>query len=84
MTAHNTEKDAISACPVCEHRVIWHHDERGCDYHGAGPFRCPCRRTSEQVVAQLISRAMQRVADQWFDAIVTGNPPVQSGGPSHG
>lgn len=75
------EKDAISACPVCEHRAIWHHDERGCQYHGNSALgRCPCRRNSDQIVAQIISRAMHKAADEWFDAIVTGHPTPPAGG----
>lgn len=33
---------AGALCPdeSCGHRAIWHHDERGCQYHGNGQYRC--------------------------------------------
>ena len=58
MAERAAEKDAPSACLTCEHRAIWHHDERGCQYNGNGPFRCTCRRTSDQVVARIVADAV--------------------------
>lgn len=52
------EKGSPSACPTCDHRAKWHHDERGCEYHGNGPFRCTCRRSSDQVVARIVADAV--------------------------
>lgn len=47
---------AGALCPdeSCGHRAIWHHDERGCQYHGNGQYRCACRLTSDAVVERII------------------------------
>ncbi len=64
------ERTAPSACHSCGHRAIWHHDERGCQYHGNGPSRCPCRRDSDQVVARAIHEAMIAAALPWLNRSV--------------
>lgn len=46
-------------CLDCGHRAIWHHDERGCMYHGNGRDRCPCAIDSDAVVAHLISHNLR-------------------------
>ena len=68
------ERQAVSACVVCQHRAIWHHDERGCQYHGNGSHRCPCRRTSDQVVARIVYEAISSAAVPWFDQIAVDHP----------
>lgn len=36
----------------------WHHEVRGCGYHGFSEAdRCPCRLTDNQAVAALVERA---------------------------
>lgn len=76
---------AISACFICGHRAIWHHDERGCQYLGnIAERRCACRRNSDQVVARLIHEAMNRAARSWLDASVEGKAPDEPFRPERG
>lgn len=44
-------------CPSCHHRVIWHHDTRGCEYFGNGQQACPCAHDTDAVVKNLIDAA---------------------------
>jgi hypothetical protein len=70
------ETGTVSSCIICGHRATWHHDERGCMYHGDSPDRrCACRRTSDQVVARIIHEALIKAASTWLDASITGLPP---------
>ena len=65
------EIGSVSACVICTHRAIWHHDERGCQYHGNSPEnRCVCRRNSDQVVSRIVYEAMHKASDQWLIASV--------------
>lgn len=50
-------------CLDCHHRVIWHHDERGCQYHGNGRDRCPCAISSDAVVTHLIAHNLRTYRD---------------------
>jgi hypothetical protein len=64
----------------CGHRVTWHHDIRGCGYHGyAAGHRCPCSLSSDAVVEGIVERATAdaeargrdagiRQAIQWLQA----------------
>jgi hypothetical protein len=65
---------SVSACYMCGHRAIWHHDDRGCQYHGNGQNRCACRRSSDQVVARLIHDAIAAASRPYLDASVTRFP----------
>ena len=76
---------SVSASFMCGHRAVWHHDERGCQYHGNGPDRCACRRTSDQVIARLIYEAMLAGALPYLNASVTDfpeKPATRPGAPS--
>ena len=49
--------DDALAC-LCGHGFDWHHEERGCQYHGNGPSRCRCLRDAATAVhATLHARA---------------------------
>lgn len=50
-------------CLDCGHRVKWHHDTEGCDFHGRGPHRCPCRLSSDTVARQRPSTPTAALAD---------------------
>lgn len=73
------ERGAISACVICGHRAVWHHDQRGCEYHGSAEGRrCQCRRTSDQVVARIVYEAMTKAASPWLDhSAMPHRPPEQ-------
>lgn len=55
LTEAGSREEAGALCPQCNHRAIWHHDERGCQYHGSGESGCPCALDSDQTVAQIIA-----------------------------
>ena len=58
MSEHSAEKDA-PAC-ACGHGVAWHHDTRGCGYHGYSPeHRCPCPLRGDEVVTELLAQAWE-------------------------
>lgn len=41
----------VEAC--CEHGLRWHHETRGCGYHGfSADQRCPCLLTFDEALAQ--------------------------------
>lgn len=63
-----TETDDIeqrgALCRDCNHRAIWHHDERGCQFHGNGPNRCYCASSSDAVVSRLIAHNLIGYAER--------------------
>lgn len=66
---------AGALCPdeSCGHRAIWHHDERGCEYHGNGQYRCACLLTSDAVVERIIDARLapiRALADEWENVLV--------------
>lgn len=66
-------------CPGagCAHGIRWHHDERGCGYHGFAPkSRCRCSLTLDEAVLRTldaaveaalapIEREMEEQVDEW-------------------
>lgn len=57
----SAEETTRQTCP-CGHRPTWHHDERGCGYHGHGPHACPCALSSDDVVDALATTLREQVA----------------------
>jgi hypothetical protein len=63
----DVERVAEAKCPECGHLVLnWHHDERGCVWHGVGPSACPCGLSTAQallapggVVAGMVAEAVE-------------------------
>ena len=60
----------------CEHGLNWHHETRGCGYHGFGADRCPCPLRFDEALAvhdaEVYARALR-------DAVVVAEriaPPV--------
>ena len=57
----------------CGHRVMWHHDTRGCGYFGYSEgARCTCRMDPDAVVESLITARVdaalapvRELADEW-------------------
>lgn len=41
---------------TCGHDIAWHHEARGCGYHGFSSDRCPCLLTAETSLLDLITR----------------------------
>lgn len=66
--AASPERDSISACVSCGHRAVWHRDDDQCVYGEPGAPACPCRRTSDQVIARLIFEAMTKAANTYLEA----------------
>lgn len=54
--------------PCCDHSVKWHHDTRGCGYHGHGPDRCPCLLTFDEALAQVQAEAKARALIDFADS----------------
>lgn len=73
MTDHLTddEREANPQAARCDcgHRAKWHHDQRGCEFHGVGPRRCPCALTSDEAVARIISARLAAQRDGIANAI---------------
>ena len=68
VTLTEAREEVGALCPQCSHRAIWHHDERGCQYHGNGESGCPCALDSDQTVERIIAARLDRVravAEQW-------------------
>lgn len=40
----------MSEHQCCEHELKWHHESRGCGYHGYGSDRCPCLNTFDEAL----------------------------------
>jgi hypothetical protein len=54
----------VEAVGCCEHSIRWHHEERGCGYHGYAPeHRCPCLLTYDEAVVHLLATTRQAAAD---------------------
>lgn len=71
----------MSAC--CEHGLQWHHEERGCGYHGFSSDRCPCTLTFEQALAkhdeQIVEsfrKDMESPSDEYLCAFCRGAHPA--------
>ena len=54
----------------CGHVMQWHHEERGCQYHGNGPSRCRCLRDIDTAIlaspqfARIIAEAKAEAWDE--------------------
>lgn len=54
-------RDVRLSEPCCEHAVKWHHETRGCGYHGHAPEdRCPCLLTVDEALEHYVAA---RLAD---------------------
>lgn len=75
MSTHSTEEARASSACLCGHRAEWHHDVRGCDYHGAGPHKCPCERSCEAViesiVAERLAERMSETCREWLEGDIS-------------
>lgn len=53
----------MSGLTCCDHGIQWHHETRGCGYHGfVEGQRCPCLLTSEEALARAVREAEARGA----------------------
>ena len=64
----------VEAC--CEHSLRWHHEERGCGYHGFAPeHRCPCLLTFDEALAadraRVRAETLAEVREQIKDVAAT-------------
>ena len=71
MTDVHLTPDAVCEC---SHRVTWHHDTRGCEYHGTGPNRCLCALSSDASVERLITTRLARQREAIATAIEQHRP----------
>jgi hypothetical protein len=73
------EREANGVLCDCGHRVMWHHDERGCGFHGYSNARCECYRDSDAAVERIVAarvdaalaeveQALRGFATERFDA----------------
>lgn len=79
MTEAHSVDSVPNACP-CGHAVWWHHETRGCGYHGYAPRdRCLCRlmvhEALEQVVNAAKAEALRAAADRYPGGWLTGPHP---------
>lgn len=63
-------------CP-CGHSAQWHHETRGCGYHGFGAHRCDCTHSADGVVEWLVFHAVSNVLDDMRDALLQGGQSHQ-------
>ena len=65
MTADNVTEWAAECCG---HSLRWHHETRGCGYHGFGPSRCACVLTFEEALAEhdaaVAAKALREMRDE--------------------
>lgn len=54
------------AAECCGHSLRWHHETRGCGYHGFGPSRCACVLTFEEALAEHDAAV---AAKAWSEAV---------------
>ncbi len=80
---HLTEQDRQRNWCACGHSVGWHHDSRGCGYHGFGEHRCACNMTCDEAVEAIVARHRAEAAREarstesarWEQALTDAYPP---------
>jgi hypothetical protein len=54
----------------CEHSLSWHHERRGCGYHGFAPGdRCPCLLTFDEALASHDAATADRMRRETAEGI---------------
>lgn len=78
--ANGRLSEAAVACG-CGHGVSWHHDTRGCGYHGySTEHRCPCLLLPDGVVCSIVREHTERAWDEgWTRGAKDMNESVRWG-----
>jgi hypothetical protein len=54
----------MSGEACCEHGLQWHHETRGCGYHGFSTTRCPCLLPFDEALAEVKSEARREALEE--------------------